>query len=281
MFPVLIDLGTFDLPLLGETHLFLPSYGLLFALGVLAAWMWFMRRAVSIGLDRDRVFNLTFYALLAGLLGAKLTLILVDWRYYISDPVNMLGTIRSAGVLMGGVLAGSLTFGLYAARHRLPVRTLGDAAAAPLALAQGIGRLGCFAAGCCYGVRGQGWWTITFTDPAANAQTGVPLNVALVPTQVIQMLNDLTLAVLLTWLWRRRTHPADPKGFEGSVFWIYVVLYSASRGLIEFWRGDAQRGVYLDGQISTSQLFALAGIVLGTIMLFVGRMQMRRREARA
>jgi phosphatidylglycerol:prolipoprotein diacylglycerol transferase len=262
--PILVDLGTFDLPMLGETHLFLPTYGLLFAGGVLVAWMWFMRRAARSDLDPDRVFNLTFYTLLAGLLGAKLSLVIVDWDYYVSNPANLLGIVRAAGVLMGGVLAGALTFALYAWRTGLPMRELGDAIAAPLALAQAIGRLGCFAAGCCYGVETGGWCAVTFTDPAAAAQTGVKLNVPLVPTQLIQMCNDLALAVLLTWLWRKRPRP------PGTVFWIYVLLYSVSRGIIEIWRGDAQRGLYFGDRVSTSQLLAIVGVVLAVTMLVVG-----------
>jgi phosphatidylglycerol:prolipoprotein diacylglycerol transferase len=271
--PILIDLGTFDLPLLGETRLFLPTYGLLFASGVLAAWVWFMRRTAGMKVDADQVFNLTFYSLLGGLIGAKLSLIVVDWEYYVTDPANLLGIIRAAGVLMGGVLIASLTFALYAWRTGLPMRELGDAIAAPLALAQAIGRLGCFAAGCCYGVATDGWCAITFTDPAAATQTGVPLNVALVPTQLIQMLNDLVLAGLLTWLWRRRIRPA------GTVFWIYVLLYSVTRGIIETWRGDAQRGLYFGDQVSTSQLLAIMGVVLALTMMVVG--WIREREARA
>lgn len=274
MHPILIDFGSHDLPLLGHRHLFLPTYGVVYAAAVLVAWIWFMRRAATLDVDRERAFNLTFYTILAGLIGAKLTLVIVDWRYYLDDPAQLLGTLRSAGVLMGGVLAGSLTCALYASRHGMPVMALGDAAAAPLALAQSVGRLGCFAAGCCYGVESHGPFAVTFTDPAAQAQTGVELGVPRVPTQLVQMTSDLILAVVLTWLWRRRAGRPD-----GQVFWIYVGLYSVSRGIIELWRGDVQRGLYLGGHVSTSQLFAVAGLVLAVTMLAVGRL--KRREARA
>ena len=55
------------------------------------------------------------------------------------------------------------------------------------------------------------------------------------------------------------------------MFWIYVLLYSMSRGIIEFWRGDAQRGLFFDNSISTSQLFALGGIVFALGMILRGR----------
>lgn len=266
MFPILVDLGRHDLPLLGERHLFLPTYGFLFAVAVLVAWWWYMRRARSLGLPEDKLFNQIFYGLLGGIVGAKLLLILIDWRYYLERPAAILGTLRSAGVLIGGVILGALVFTLYARRNGLPLFRLGDAIAAPLALAQSIGRLGCFSAGCCWGspAHADAALAITFTNPEAAQQTGVPLNVPLVPTQLIQMANDLLLALLLTWLWRRRLRP------DGTVFWIYVVLYSVGRGIIEFWRGDRERGLYFGDLVSTSQLFALAGIAFGLFMLWRG-----------
>ena len=174
-------------------------------------------------------------------------------------------------MLVGGVVAGGLTFGLYARRRGLPGLRLLDAVAAPLALGQSIGRLGCFCAGCCWGVpaAAQSVFAVTFTNPVARDQTGVPLNVPLVATQLTQAANDFLLALVLTWLWRRRVEP------PGTVFWIYVLLYSISRGVIEFWRGDAQRGLFFADSLSTSQLFALAGLVFAVTMIFRGRRQLR------
>jgi phosphatidylglycerol:prolipoprotein diacylglycerol transferase len=273
MFPVLFDFGRHDLPLLGETHLFLPTYGVLFASGALLAWWWFIRRGRTLDVADEKLFNLSFYTLLAGIIGAKVALVWVDWEFYSGDPWKMLGVLRSAGVLMGGVIGGAVVFVLYALRQRLPLHRLGDAIAAPLALGQSIGRLGCLAAGCCWGKTCDPAHplAITFQNPLAREQTGVPLNVALLPTQAIQMVNDLLLALLLAWLWRRRIQPA------GTVFWIYVVLYSLTRGLIEFWRGDSQRGLYFGDAISTSQLVSLAGLILGLTMLL--REFGRRRQA--
>ena len=271
MFPTLIDFGTHQLPVLGETHLFLPTYGVLFATAALVCGWWFLRRGKQLGQPDDELFNLLFYSLLAGILGAKLTLVALDWRDYLEHPRLLLGTLRSAGVLVGGVIAGGLTFGLYARRLGLPGLRLLDAVAAPLALAQSIGRLGCFFAGCCWGVptAAQSVLAVTFTNPVARDQTGVPLHVPLVATQLTQALNDLLLAIVLTWLWRRRLEP------PGTVFWIYVLLYSIGRGLIEFWRGDAQRGLFFGDIVSTSQLFALTGIVLAVTMILRGRRQLR------
>jgi len=263
MFPVLIDFGKHELPFVGETHLFLPTYGLLFAIAVLLAWLWFTRRARSLGLEDETLFNLTFYSLLAGIIGAKLLLIIIDWRLYLANPGEILGTLRSAGVLMGGVAAGALTFLFYCRRQRLPLLSLLDAIAAPLALAQAIGRLGCFCAGCCWGAPASALSSIaiTFSNPLAHQQTGVPLGVPLVPTQLIEMGYDLLLVAILALLWQRRSLP------EGSLLWLYMLLYSLGRGLIEFWRGDAHRGLYLGDAHSTSQMLSAAGALLANYML--------------
>lgn len=274
MHPILLDFGTHDLPLLGVRHLFLPTYGALFALGVVLAWWWFLRRARALGVEPEIAFNLTFYSVLAGIVGAKLSLVVVDWRYYAENPRALLLLFRVAGVLMGGVAAGALAFVLYCRRNRLPVLALADAIVAPIALAQGIGRLGCFAAGCCWGMPAEpgSSCSVTFTDPAAAAQTGVPLHVPLFPAQLVQAAADFSLAAVLTVLHRRRPRPS------GLALWMYVLLYSISRGTIEFWRGDAHRGLWFGGAISTSQILSIAGIALALSMLGLRRFR-RRPEA--
>ncbi len=267
MFPVLLDFGVHNLPFFGETHLFLPTYGVLYAGGAIIAWLWIFRRGRSLNIPDDHLFNVCFYGLLAGLLGAKLFLILVEWRYYLNNPMEILGTLRSAGVLIGGVVAGAVVFILYCRRHDLPALALADAAVAPLALGQAIGRLGCFSAGCCYGAPTDGPPAVTFTDPVAAAQTGVPLNVQLFPTQLTEMSADLLLAVVLSWLWRKRVSP------PGTVLWTYVLAYACLRFLIEFLRGDTVRGLWFGGALSTSQILALLGGLAAAAMLLRGRRQ--------
>jgi phosphatidylglycerol---prolipoprotein diacylglyceryl transferase len=265
MHPILIDLGVRNLPLLGETHLFLPTYGLLFTLGAMAAWWWFARRAGTLGVPAERAFDLGFWGLVAGLVGAKLALLVVEWRYYLQYPGEILGALRSAGVLLGGVIAGAVAFWAYCRRHGLPVWKLADAVVAPLALAQAIGRLGCHSAGCCYGVAaGACPIHVTFTHPFAHDYTGVPLYVPLIPTQLLQAGNDLILAGILTWMWRRS---AGAGTLNGSVFWWYVILYGTTRSIIEIWRGDVVRGLWLGGLLSTSQILSILGIVLAVVML--------------
>lgn len=260
MFPTLLDLGHHDLPLLGRTHLFLPTYGLLFAVGAVLAWYWFMRRAKRLDHPDEPLFNLSFYTLLAGLLGAKLTLILVDLPYYLENPGAILGTLRTAGVLIGGIFFAGLTFILYCRRNDLKVWPLADALAAPLALAQAVGRLGCFAAGCCHGVPTEGRFHVVFTDPMAAMATEF-LNVPLVPIQLVEAAFDLALVAGLTLLYRKGGR--EP----GTIFWIYALAYALFRIVVEFWRGDLDRGIWLDGAVSTSQILSGGGVLLAACMI--------------
>ena len=81
---------------------------------------------------------------------------------------------------------------------------------------------------------------VTFTDPFAHDAVGTPSNVPLHPTQIYLSLNAFVIFLVLQWAYRRRT-------FDGEVFWLYILLYSITRGIIEIWRGDLVRGFVIPG----------------------------------
>lgn len=276
MFPDLIDLGVRELPVFGETHLFLPTYGVLFAVAVVTAWLWFTKRARSLQVREETLFNLTFYTLLAGILGAKLLLVALDFRFYWNNPGEWLGVLRSGGVLLGGVVAGVATFIGYAHWKGLSVWRLLDAMAAPLILAQGIGRLACFSAGCCWGAATSGPLSVVYTHPLSSARTGVPLHTPMIPIQLYEMSIDLILAFVLTRLWRKHPEPA------GTVWWWYVALYGSARFVLEFFRGDTHRGLWFGDQlgawqISTSQIISV--IAVGVAIALLTRIRSRSQTA--
>lgn len=127
-----------------------------------------------------------------------------------------------------------------------------------------VGRLGCLMAGCCYGRQTDVAWAITFTDPAANLNVGTPLNVPLHPTQVYESFAGLVIFVLLLALERRA------RSFPGRTFWMFVLLYSVSRFIIEFYRGDDRGFVF--NAVSTSQAISLVLAPLAVLMLwYLGR----------
>jgi phosphatidylglycerol:prolipoprotein diacylglycerol transferase len=209
-----------------------------------------------------RIVDLGIVTLIAGFIGAKLLLYVLDAGYYLKNPMQMLYSLRSAGVFYGGFALALIAALWYIRRHRLPLGRVFDLAAPALALGQGVGRIGCFAAGCCYGTSCDLPWAVTFTDARAFELTGAPLGIALHPSQLYHALANLfVLAVTMVAMRKRR--------FDGQVFWIYILVYALLRAVVEMFRGDTARGLFFGGALSTSQMIALPAIVLAAIMLFV------------
>src|SRR6185437_1524367 len=153
------------------------------------------------GLDPEKVTNLAVYCALAGLLGAKILMFLFDWRTFLSDPGQMfsLSTLQASGVFQGGLVLAFVTAFLYMRHTGLPwLRTL-DVFAPGIAIGHAIGRIGCFAAGCCWGKECSLPWAVTFRNPDASDLTGVPLNVALHPSQIYEMSTEAALFAFLVW----------------------------------------------------------------------------------
>jgi phosphatidylglycerol---prolipoprotein diacylglyceryl transferase len=250
MHPILIRIGTF----------YIPTYGVLVALGFLAGLAITLRLARRIGLPPDKITNLAVYCAIAGIVGAKLFMFLFDLGDYIKNPgeIFSLETLQAAGVWHGGFIAAFLVAVLYVRRHHLSAFPTMDAFAPGIALGQAIGRLGCFAAGCCWGTECTLPWGVRFrSDEAAP----VPLDKTLHPVQLYESVADL---IIFGILYRQfnRTHRA------GTVIGLYLVLYSTARFLIEFFRVHEQP---LAGPFSITQWIALALLAAGVGILLSGR----------
>src|SRR5207302_3195484 len=129
----------------------------------------------------EKAWNLGILVVLCGILGAKILYILVDLSYYRAHPGEILSfsTMQAGGVFSGGLLAALLAAAWYIRRNHLPALATCDAFAPGLALGHAIGRVGCFAAGCCWGKPTDHFWGITFKNPVANYLVGTPLGVPL------------------------------------------------------------------------------------------------------
>ncbi|HEU4596217.1 MAG TPA: prolipoprotein diacylglyceryl transferase [Pyrinomonadaceae bacterium] len=259
MFPELFQIGSFPV----------NTYGVLLAAAFLTALFVAARLAERDGLKRERVFDLGLWMLLAALVGSKLLLLVVEPEYR-QDPLLLLSLdfLRSGGVFYGGFLGGLAAAVFLLWRFRMPFWKTSDAFAPALALGQSIGRLGCFAAGCCWGKECAWPWGVQFTE-RGHEVTGVPIvNAAggplhLHPTQLYESAAALLIFAFLVWLHRR-------KRFDGQVLLAYAVLYGATRFTIEFFRDDPRGDILgltsLTG-LSTSQLISLLVGVGGLIFL--------------
>jgi len=249
MHPILFEFG--DWPVY--------TYGILLAAAYLLGLQLAVWRAKRHGVDPNRVMDLGIWIIIAALVGAKLLLVVVDWSYYRANPREIFSLVRSAGVFYGGLVVATLTGFALIRRYRLPVWTTADLYAPGIALGHVIGRMGCFFAGCCWGKPTDVPWAITFTNPAAAANVGTPLNVALHPTQLYEAGAELLILVLLLAT-ERRGRP-----FAGRTFWLYMLLYAVTRFVIEIYRGDP-RGELLG--MSTSQFFSVLLLPTSIAMLY-------------
>ncbi|HTU45184.1 MAG TPA: prolipoprotein diacylglyceryl transferase [Bryobacteraceae bacterium] len=250
MFPKLISIGTF----------YIPTYGVLVALGFLAGLGITLRLARRAGLPPDKITNLAVYCAMAGIVGAKLFMFLFDLGDYIRDPgqIFTLETLQAAGVFHGGFIAAFLVAVLYMRRQHLPAFPTMDAFAPGVVLGQAIGRLGCFAAGCCWGTECDLPWGVRFRSDAAAP---VPLDKTLHPVQLYESAADLIIFGILCREFNRGHRP-------GAIIGLYLVLYSTARFIIEFFRVHEQS---LVGPFSITQWIALGLLVLGAGILLRGR----------
>ena len=248
--PILFELGPITI----------YTYGVLLAAAYLLGLWMAARRARQAGLDGNKVLDLGIWVIIAALVGAKALLFVIDFRHFTSSWQEFTTLLRSGGVFYGGLIAAVVVCIYQLRKHKLPLWTSGDLFAPGIALGYMVGRLGCLMAGCCYGKPTDVAWAITFTDPAANINVGTPLNVPLHPTQIYESLAGLIILVLLLVLERRG------RQFPGRTFWSFVLLYSISRFVIEFYRGD-DRGLVLN-TLSTSQFISIVLGPLSIVMLW-------------
>jgi phosphatidylglycerol:prolipoprotein diacylglycerol transferase len=234
------------------------TYGLLLAGSYLLGLQFAIARARKWGLDGNRVLDLGIYIIISALVGAKVLLLFTDFDQFRASPAEILSFARSAGVFYGGLIAAVGVAFWYIQRHRMPFWTTCDAFAPAIALGHVTGRLGCFAAGCCYGKPTNVPWAVVFTNPAAAANVGTPLGIPLHPTQLYESGAELLILIVLLAT-EKRGRP-----FPGRTFWLYMILYAISRYIIEFYRGDP-RGVIFG--VSTSQFISLLLAPLAIAML--------------
>ncbi|MGH9666385.1 MAG: prolipoprotein diacylglyceryl transferase, partial [Bryobacteraceae bacterium] len=204
MFPKLFTIGDF----------YLPTYGVLVALAFLIALAITVRLARRSHLDAEIVTNLAVYCALAGLAGAKVLMIFFDFDYYRQHPSEIfsLATLQAAGVFQGGLALAIITAVLYIRHHKLPFLKTADAFSPGIAIGHSIVRLGCFAAGCCWGKACSLPWAVTFHNLAANQLVGVPLNVTLHPTQLYELVTDGVVFAFLYWRFGREHRAGEILG---------------------------------------------------------------------
>lgn len=230
------------------------SYGLMIAVGVLAAYLFIMYQAKTLKINIQRIDPIILWILFGGLFGAKLLYWITQIENILQSPEILLD-ISNGYVVYGGIIGGVFAGLVYCKVKRLSFPLYADLIIPSVALAQGFGRIGCFLAGCCYGMETTSELGVVF--PVGSI---APTGVHLLPTQLFSSILDFMLFVVLVFYAKR-------KKAEGQVTALYLVLYSVGRFALEFFRGDIERGSI--GVLSTSQFISIFIFAAGCLAFAV------------
>ncbi len=249
MYPVLFEVGGISV----------YAYGFFIALGAIAGVAYMaIQGKKEVGLTFDQANTLFLLIFIAAFVGGKVFLFFEDIPYYLDHP-------RKLFTGRGFVFYGSFLFAVpvmlfYFKKYKLHVYRMLDVMAITTCLVHFFGRIGCFMAGCCYGRPTDSVFGLTFTNEACYAE---PLGSPLHPTQLYEAGFIGLVGLVLLFL-------RDRRSFTGQLFLLYLMLYACGRFVIEYFRGDVQRGFVVENLISHSQFIAIL-VFLAVAAIYVRR----------
>ncbi len=253
MFPILLRVGPISL----------HTYGVLIALGCLAGLQYAHARLKEMRLSEDDFWKLAYLVLGSGFLGGKLAYVLLQGNY--ASFGEFLANLRYGFIFFGGLLTALAATAVYARRRGWDYLAKADFVFPATPLRHAFGRLGCFAAGGCYGSPTRTFLGVRFTRPDCLVPDGL-LGVPLHPAQLYEAAGNLAIFALLHFIILPRR--VEGRLRPGAAFTAYLVLYAALRFVVELFRGD-DRGAPL-GPFSVSQTASLA-VLAGVAVVMASR----------
>ena len=242
-------------------HLFGPFsvhlYGFFIFLGVVAL-LYALRKDAIIrtSMRPDQLYNLTTYGIIGGVVGGKL-LYLFEYATGFSTFFEELPFWQGGFSVLGTILGVACVVIGYLYQQKLPFFTIGDRIALYTPLAQALGRIGCFYAGCCHGLPTNHLLSVIYTDPESLA----PLYRPLIPTQVISSLCLCVIFLFLRWQQKKFKNP-------GQLLAFFMMWIALERFAIDFLRADR---TLVFGPLSLIQMVAIGIFVIGQILFYISK----------
>lgn len=222
--PILLDLG------LIKIH----WYGLLIALAVFFCLRLALKLAKRARLSADHIFNLAFYLVVFGLIGARLWhALFYNFSYFLANPLDIIKVWQGGLAIHGAIAAGLLTLFVYCRRHQLSFWLVADVLAVVIPLGQAIGRWGNYFNQELFGRPCDYSWCIPI-NPVNRPDQYVNFT-HFQPVFLYESLLNLALFILLLFVWSRKVQ-------SGFVTLLYLGGYSMIRFMTEFWRLDSALG---------------------------------------
>ncbi len=212
----------------GVGSLSVSWHGLLMVLGIITAVLLSARLVAKAGLSVDQLYNLAFWSVPGGILGARFIHVIDYWDYYIANPGNIMAIQKGGLALWGGILGGILVALIYARIKKLKLAEYADRIAPGIILAQAIGRIGDVINGEHFSTTAGSPWGVVYTHPNSPAFGRPPTHLAV----GYELVMDLVIfGVLMKLLGRMKP--------DGTLFLLYLAAYSVGRFLLSFLRLDS------------------------------------------
>jgi len=248
MYPVLFNIGPFDLGGLHVPLIAISSYAAFLDLGLIVGLLFFYWQARRAGFDPNKLVDVLILAVVAGLVGARLVFVLVHLPDYLANWRLLIYGWQGGLSVYGGLLGAALAVALYARRQELDFWELADLSAPALALGGAVVCLGYLLSGYYYGA-------VTHSPLSLNLPDLGGLYAPRYPTQIIMIFFNLILFAVL-WALRGRLP------FTGLLFLVYLLFSSLARYALEFLLGEV---TYL-GPFSYTQVLSLLTVALAVVL---------------
>lgn len=257
MFPNIVLFGKFTIPL----------YGPVFLIGFGIAYLIALKIAPKYQVSREDLSFCTIYAAIGLIIGAKILFFIsklpniiihfdVYLKYMSMDWMAALNYAFGGLVFYGGLIGAVLGGYRYCYHFKLPFAPYIDIYAPLIPFIHGFGRIGCFLAGCCYGIEYHGFGSVTYpVNEYIPELSAVPR----FPVQLLEAGMNFIFSGILFMLIKRKKYKS------GQAMGIYLLYYTIARFLLEWLRGDTLRGVW--GFFSTSQIVSFLLLPLGIVLI--------------
>jgi len=241
--PILFSIGSFEV----------RWYGVMIVVAVISGIGISLLEAKRRNFSQDVIWDIGLWAVIGGIIGARLLHVIDKWDFYFNHPDQLLNFAGLA--VWGAVLGAGVALLIYCLVKKISFWLLGDIVAPGAIMAQAIGRIGCMINGCCYGDTCDLPIAVTYENPNSYAPLGVPIY----PTQEFHMIWNL-LGFIVLWLIRKKVKP------DGALFLIWLIFFGVGDFAVRFFRGDTTPFMF---GLPEAQIVDIPVVTVAVILLVV------------